>query len=133
MPVRRDFYGHEEWKPFRSDPDVSPFAEKNQLIYHEEWTGGLFRELSFIIRVMCQDAHPELVTAWHAIGATGKPDKAMEVLQDMAAVDYDKAAGEIKAALNSKNKVDEVRLATGLGNHFREQYLRAADLARLKR
>src|SRR5664279_3234155 len=37
MPVRRDFYVHEDWKPFRSDPEVSPFAEKNQLIYHAAW------------------------------------------------------------------------------------------------
>jgi len=133
MPVRRDFYAQEDWMKFRSDPDVSPFEEKNQLIYHEEWTGGLFRELSFIIRVMCQDDHPELVAAWRAIIAAGKPDQAMAVLQDMSAVDYDKAAGEIKTALGSKNKLEEVALAKRLGKLFREQYLRAAELAREKR
>ena len=133
MPVRRDFYAQEDWMKFRSDPDVSPFEEKNQLIYHEEWTGGLFRKLSFIIRVMCQDDHPELVAAWRAIIAAGKPDQAMAVLQDMSAVDYDKAAGEIKTALGSKNKLEEVVLAKRLGKLFREQYLRAAELARAKR
>jgi len=133
MPVRRDFYAQEDWMKFRSDPDVSPFEEKNQLIYHEEWTGGLFRELSFIIRVMCQDDHPELVAAWRAIIAAGKPDQAMAVLQDMSAVDYDKVAGEIKTALGSKNKLEEVALAKRLGKLFREQYLRAAELARAKR
>ena len=133
MPVRRDFYAQEDWKKFRSDPGVSPFAEKNQLIYHEEWTGGLFRELSFIIRVMCQDDQPELVAAWRAIIAAGKADQAMAVLQDMSAVDYDKAAGEIKAALGSKNKLEEVALAQRLGKLFREQYRRAAELARAKK
>ena len=133
MPVRRDFYAQEDWKKFRSDPGVSPFAEKNQLIYHEEWTGGLFRELSFIIRVMCQDDQPELVAAWRAIIAAGKADQAMAVLQDMSAVDYDKAAGEIKAALGSKNKLEEVALAKRLGKLFREQYRRAAELARAKK
>jgi ABC-type Fe3+ transport system substrate-binding protein len=133
MPVRRDFYAQEDWGRFRSDPGVSPFAEKNQLIYHEEWTGGLFRELAFIIRVMCQDDQPELVAAWRAIIAAGKPDQAMAVLQDMSAVDYDKAAGEIKTALGSKNKLEEVTLARRLGNLFREQYRRAAELARAKR
>ena len=133
MPVRRDFYAQEDWKKFRSDPDVSPFAEKNQLIYHEEWTGGLFRELSFIIRVMCQDDQPELVAAWRAIIAAGKPEQAMAVLQDMSAVDYDKAAGEIKTALGSKNKLEEVALAKRLGKLFREQYRRATELARAKR
>ena len=133
MPVRRDFYAQEDWKKFRSDPGVSPFAEKNQLIYHEEWTGGLFRELSFIIRVMCQDDQPELVAAWRAINAAGKPEQAMAVLQDMSAVDYDKAAGEIKTALSSKNKLEEVALARRLGKLFREQYQRAAELARAKK
>ncbi len=133
MPVRRDFYAQEDWKKFRSDPGVSPFAEKNQLIYHEEWTGGLFRELSFIIRVMCQDDQPELVAAWRAIIAAGKADQAMAVLQDMSAVDYDKAAGEIKTALGSKNKLEEVALAKRLGKLFREQYRRAAELARAKK
>ena len=94
MPVRRDFYAREDWKPFRSDPEVSPFEDKNQLIYHAAWTDGLFRELAFIIRVMCQDTHPELARAWRAIIAAGKPPQAMAVLQDMSAVDYDKAAGE---------------------------------------
>ena len=36
----------------------------------------------------------------------------------------------VKVALNSKNKVDEVRLASALAEHFRQQYLRAAEVAR---
>jgi len=31
--------------------------------------------------------------------------------------------------LNSKNKVDEVRLASVLADHFRQQYLRATAVA----
>lgn len=133
LPVRRDFYTREDWKPWRSDPEVSPFGEQNQLIYHSAWTDGLFREMAFIIRVACQDPHPELVAAWRAIIAAGKPPQAMATLQDMSAVSYDQAAGEIKAALNSRDKVDEVALAGRLGRKFREQYARAAELARLKR
>ncbi len=130
MPVRRDFYARADWKQYCSDPEVSPFEEKDQLIYHDEWTGSLFQELAFIVRVMCQDTQPELVDAWRAIIKAGKPDAALAALQDMSAVDYDKAAGEIKAALNSPNKIDALRLARRLGDHFREQYRRAADLAR---
>ncbi|MFA5057303.1 MAG: ABC transporter substrate-binding protein [Opitutaceae bacterium] len=130
MPVRRDFYTREDWKQYRSDPDVSPFAEQNQLIYHEEWTDGIFRELAFIIRVMCQDTHPELVAAWKDIIAAGQPEAALAVLQDMSAVDYDRAAGAIKAALGSKNKAEELALAKRLGRSFRDQYRRAAEIAR---
>ncbi len=133
LPVRRDFYAHADWKPYRSDPDVSPFGDRNQLIYHDAWTGRLFREMAFIIRVMCQDTHPELVRAWRAIIKAGRPDAAMAVLQDMSAVDYDKAKGEIKAALDSPNKLDELRLARRLGDRFRAQYRRAEDLAKIAR
>ena len=56
----------QDWQQYRSDPEVSPFEGKNQLIYHDEWTGGLFQELAFIVRVMCQDTQPELVDAWRA-------------------------------------------------------------------
>ena len=132
MPVRCDFYSHEEWKPFRSDPEVSPFAEKDQLVYHTTWTAGLFREQAFIIRIMCQDLHPELVSAWRQIIAAGMPPAAMEALQDLSAEDYDKAAGEIKAALNSRNRIDEIVLARRLGAIFKDHYQRAEDLARLK-
>ena len=133
LPVRRDFYAREDWKQYRSDPAVSPFDGQKQLIYHESWTGGLFRELSFVIRIMCQDLHPELVSAWRAVIAAGRPDDALAVLQDMSAVDYDQATGAIQTALESKNKVDELALARRLGRQFRAQYRRAEELARTHR
>jgi ABC-type Fe3+ transport system substrate-binding protein len=131
MPVRRDFYAHQEWNGFRSNPNVSPFAPDHQLIYHATWTSGRFRELAFIIRIMCQDLHPELISAWRSVVAAGKPPAAMAALQDMSAVDYDKAGGEIKAALDSANRIDEVAMARRLAGIFRDQYQRAGDLARL--
>ena len=131
MPVRRDFYTHTDWLPYRSDPDVSPFdGGTDQLIYHDAWTGGLFQELAFIVRVMCQDTQPDLVRAWRAIIAAGKPDAAMAALQDMSAVDYDKAGGEIKAALTSPNKIEALQLEKRLEEHFRAQYRHATELAR---
>jgi len=133
MPVRRDFYAREDWKPWRSDPDVNPFSEKKQLIYHAAWTDGLFRELAFIIRVMCQDTHPQLTKAWRAIAAAGRPPEAMAALQNLSAVDYDKTAGEIKSALESKNKIDEIELARKLASGFKDHYQRAEALARIKR
>jgi hypothetical protein len=133
MPVRRDFYAREDWKRWRSDPEVSPFEGNDQLIYHAGWTDGLFRELAFIIRVMCQDTHAELASALRVTIAAGRPPEAMAALQDMSAVDYDKTAGEIKSALGSRNKVDEVLLAQKLTRTFQDQYRRAEELARAKR
>ncbi len=131
LPVRRDFYAHQEWKALRNDTETEPFAQENQLIYRGEWTGGVFRELAFIIRVMGQDTHPELVKAWKAINAAPEPikSKALAALQDLSMVGYDRAKGDIKRALGSKNKVDEIRLANELGSEFRRNYARALELA----
>lgn len=132
LPVRRDFYEHTEWKPLRSDPDVAPFSEREQLVYEPEWTDRVFREMAFVIRVMCLDTHDELLAAWRAINAAPVPTrtKALAVLQDLSLVTLERTAGPIHAALNSKDKVDEVRLARDLGVAFRAQYLRAAAVAR---
>lgn len=129
LPVRRDFYT-DQHRSFRSDPDDEPYAAGEQLIYRAQWTGFLFREMSFVIRVMGFDAHQELVEAWKVIIDAGQPPEAMAVLQDMSAVDYDIARGRVKEVIGARNKVRELELAKELGNHFRQQYAEAARVAR---
>lgn len=134
LPIRRDFYANPEFAAHRSDPEVNPYAGENPLVYNAAWTGAIFREMSFIIRVMCLDPHPELAAAWRAINAPGLDPaaraRALAVLTDLSVVDHGAAFGRVKTALTSKNRVDEVRLANELGTHFREQYRRAAEIAR---
>ena len=132
LPVRRDFYTHAEWTALRSDPEAQPFGQKEQLIYRNEWTGGIFREMAFVIRIMCQDTHGELTRAWRAINAAppAVQAEALAVLADLSAVDYDRTGKEIRAALGSKNKVDEIKMANELGATFRRNYARAEAIAR---
>ena len=132
MPVRRDFYAHEEWKPLRSDPEANPYAGTDQLVYHPEWTERLFGELAFVVRIMDADTHDELVAAWRAINAAPEParSQALAILQDLSAIGYDRAAGEITQALTSRDQVDEVRLARELADGFRRQYARAEAFAK---
>lgn len=132
LPVRKDYYTHTEWQAYRSDPDANPFAQSDPLIYRVERTGGVFRELAFIIRVMCLDTHGELRQAWRAINAAPEParGRALAVLQDLTAISYERTNTDIKRALGSRNKVDEIRMANELGAAFRAQYHRAEELAR---
>ncbi|HTL68207.1 MAG TPA: ABC transporter substrate-binding protein [Lacunisphaera sp.] len=134
LPVRRDFYAHEEWRGFRSDPEVDPYAASAALVYQPAWTGGLFREIAFIARVMCQDTQEELRRAWQAIHAPGveaaRAAAATRILQDLSFVSYDQARTTIKAALEVKDKAAELRLARELGDRFRRQYTTAAAIAR---
>jgi len=129
LPIRRDFYA-EEFKPHRSDPNDAPYAAENPLVYHGSWTGGVFREMAFVIRVMCLDTHPELVASWREIIRGGQPPEALAAMANLTAVSYAEVNGRIKQALASKNRVDEVNLANELAGRFRRQYLLAAELAR---
>ena len=130
LPIRRDFYTAKEFLPYRSDPEVNPYEAANPMIYHSAWTNGLVREMAFVVRVMCQDTHAELVAAWKEIIRAGLPPAALAAMSDLSAVSYSEMNGRIKQALNSKDKVDEVRLARELADAFRRQYARAADIAR---
>ena len=132
LPVRRDFY-RDDFKPFRSDPDDAPYATADQLIYRAGWARGLFREMSLIVRIMGFDTHPELVAAWREIIAAGQPAEAMAVFQDIEFVNYAQAMGRIKQTLGARDKVEELELAKELGRKFREQYARAAEIARKSR
>jgi ABC-type Fe3+ transport system substrate-binding protein len=134
LPIRRDFYGREDWKTLRSDPEVAPYSGDNPLIYNQTWTSGeTFRAMAFVIRVMCLDTHPELVHAWREIIAAGMPREALAELGNLSSVSYENVQGRIRQALTSKNKVDEIHLANELANGFRAQYSRAAEIARRHR
>jgi hypothetical protein len=88
--------------------------------------------MSFVIRVMCQDTHAELVAAWRAINAAPEPRRAraLAVLQDVSAIDYERVNGEIHRRLGARDQVEELRLAKELAEIFRTHYLRAAAIAR---
>jgi ATP-dependent exoDNAse (exonuclease V) alpha subunit len=88
--------------------------------------------MAFIIRVVCLDTHAELKDAWRAINAAPPEARAqaLAVLSDLSVVDYDRANKEVKQALGSKNKVDEIKLANQLGAVFRQNYFRAEQIAK---
>src|ERR1700690_1398870 len=131
LPVRRDFYSRGEWRQYRSDPDADPYSQGKLLVHHDEWTGPLFLEMEFIIRVMDLDTHPELARAWKALIAAPEPRRglALTAMQDMSRVDYGQALGRITAGIRSKNKVDQVEMARDLGEWFRANYARAERIA----
>jgi len=129
LPVRKELYA-EEFRAFRSDPDVHPYEEARLFTYHPAWTAPLFKTMSFIIRVMCLDAHDEQARAWKALAEAQFPREALRTFTDVSAVDYESALQKIKPVLGSADRIQEVRLARELGDHFRRQYLEAERLAK---
>jgi len=129
LPIRRELYAP-EFRPYRSDPEVDPYIQAGSFVYHEQWTGPLFRTISFIVRAMCIDPHEELRAAWQDLAAAGFPPDAMAVFSNVSNVNYAAASGPVKEALRSGKKIDQVRLAKDLSDAFRLQYQQAAGLAR---
>lgn len=128
LPVRPGLYG-EEHQRCLSDPNVNPYAENETFVYHVEWTGPLFNAIRFIIKTGFIDAHDELREAWKALCEHDFPPAAAASFKDLSMVDYDQALTAIRGALNSKNKIDELRLVRKLSRHFREQYKMTVYLA----
>lgn len=128
LPVLPELYAP-EFARFRSDPDVDPYRDA-KLNYRAEWTGSLLRTIGFVVRTMCIDSHEELRNAWEALAAAKFPPEATTLFDDVTAVGYPAATGPLKTALGSAQKIDQVRLARVLGDQFRAQYRRVAELAR---
>jgi ABC-type Fe3+ transport system substrate-binding protein len=129
LPIRKELYAP-EYASFRSDPTVFPYEEARSFTYHDAWTEPLFSALRFIIRVSCIDAHDEQVAAWRALIAANFPPQAMAAFTDVSAIDFAAAKNVIKPRLRGSTPLAEVELARQLGDHFRDQYRRAEQLAR---
>jgi hypothetical protein len=85
--------------------------------------------MAFIIRVICLDLHHEQSEAWQALVKAGFPPEATKKFTDLEEVGYTASKTTIKEAISSKNRLDEVRLAQNLAEHFRQQYQEATKLA----
>lgn len=133
-PIRPELY-KAEWAPYRADADVNPYLATGSFTYHREWTGRLFSELRTLIRVCFIDVHDELAEAWAAIaearreGRIDAANRAEAVFSDLSRISYTEANTTIDAALKAP-KIEEVRLARALSDHFRMQYAKARDVAR---
>lgn len=128
MPVRRDFYT-EENRQYRSDPDIYPYEDAKAFVYQGGWTASLFDQIRFIIRYSFIDVHDELVGAWSALIEHDFPPEATALFNDLSAISYDAAQTTISARMNAESKIEEVRLARELSDHFRKRYAEVRMLA----
>jgi ABC-type Fe3+ transport system substrate-binding protein len=129
LPLRPELY-QPEYRQYFADPEINPYDEAGKFVYHGEWTGALFRTFSFIVRVMCIDTNVELREAWAALIKANFPPQATAAFEDVSAVDFATAKTTIKTALSSPDKIQQVRLAKDLADHFRAQYRRTIELAK---
>jgi len=108
---------------YRADRDTHPYAPTHPFVYHDAWTGPLFR-------AMCVDPAPELREAYQALTAAGFPPRATALFDDVSAVDYETVKGPLRAALRATNALDEVTWSNRLVRQFRDQYRQVTALAR---
>lgn len=135
QPVRRDSYAPEQLA-LSTDPEVLPYSPENTFVYRAEWTGKLFNELAFVIRVAALDSGPELKAAWLALIEAGFPPEATTRFSDVSRVSREQVAAEIAPIVSARARnarILQVQLSKELAAHFREQYREAERLARAGR
>jgi len=129
LPILPALYAP-QYDDYRTDRDTNPYAPSHPFVYHEAWTGPLFRAIAFVVRVMCVDPAPELRDAYQALAQAGFPPQATALFDDVSALDYDTVKGPLRAALRAPNALDEVTWSNRLVRQFRDQYRQVAALAR---
>ena len=127
--IRPDLF-QPEFTAYLSDPNYRPYERASQFYYHVDWTGPLFSEIRFLIRVMCLDLHPELKAAWKALIDHEFPPDAVRLFEDVSVLSYERVLEEYAPIVGSGNPEDEVVLARELGEVFRQQYAEVVRLAR---
>ena len=125
--IRPDMYTA-EYLPLMSDPDYLPYERAADFYYHADWTGPLFSEIRFLIRVMSLDLHPELKAAWAALIENDFPKEATRLFDDLSILDYDLVLEKYAPIVGSGDPEAEVALARELGAKLREQYERVRIL-----
>ncbi len=129
QPIRPTLY-RPEYRQYAADPEADPYAQAAAFEYHGEWTGRLFRTMSFVIRTMCIETHAELTEAWAALIAAGFPPEATAKFSDLSFVDYATCQNQILPVLRDSEKVEEIRLSKKLSDRFRQNYEEALALAK---
>jgi iron(III) transport system substrate-binding protein len=126
--IRPDIYSASNLA-LMSDPEYRPYERASEFSYHPEWTGPLFSEIRFLIRVMCLDLHPELKAAWASLLENNFPAEATRVFDDLSSLAYDTVLENYAPIIGSGNPEAEVVLARELGSLFREHYKEVVRLA----
>ena len=130
MPIRRDYY-IETNLAHAADPELRPLEPGMAFQYKPEYTADLFASIRFLIRAMCIDPHEELKEAWHELIAHDFPPEATRVFSELPeSVSYEAVRKKIAPVLKAKDAVATARLARQLSETFRQNYLKARDLAR---
>jgi len=127
--IRKDFYTEAHF-PYMSEPDYLPYERSKRFYYHREWTGGLFSEIRFLIKVMSMDDHEALKAAWHALIDHDFPPQATALFEDVSNLEYDLVSEQYAPIVGGRDPIKEVVLARELGKDFREQYRKVEALAK---
>ncbi len=127
-PVRKDMYTPEILAD-TTMPEAHPYTDTSNFSYRRDLTGSAFNTLRNLIKIICIDSHEELKESWHAISEAGMPPEALAVFSDVSAVTY-ATAGKGDAGLDSPDALKAAERATELGEWFRANYRKAAEIAR---
>lgn len=134
-PIRKELYA-DKYLAYRANPELNPYRDVGDFVYHRQWSVLIFKPLRFIIKVAFIDTHKELARAWKAIiearnqGRVEDADRALVVFQNFDVFNYQRVIDNIQLTLFSGDALDIIQLQGSLTHHFRRQYSEAERLAK---
>jgi len=134
LPIRRDLYVPEYLRNM-SDPQALPYENAAGFAYHSEWTGPLFSVIRALVKAMCIDPQDELQEAWREINEAGGAEKCSQAFAIFSTLppEAEYRTARSKTAALITNKLEEGRLLRKWTVFFREQYRKAAEVAKAHR
>lgn len=134
-PILKTVYQSEFLENF-DNPDVNPYREAANFTYREAWTKPVFRALGLIFKMAFLDPEDLLHKAWSRIqkayqsGRHEDANRALAVMQNLELFVYDRVITEVMPETRNKDYLKAIQYQTDIANHFREQYRRAAEIAK---
>jgi len=128
LPIRRDIYTPEAMAASTLESG-NPYEDTGNFIYQKDLTGSSFNTLRQLVKVMCIDSHKEMKEAWALMAAAGMPEEAVAAFHDVSRATYD-IAGHGDPRFDKASPLEVASYASDLGQWFRANYRKAADISR---
>ncbi|MDR1432971.1 MAG: extracellular solute-binding protein [Puniceicoccales bacterium] len=134
VPILKTVY-EEQYKQYRCDPTVDPYAAASSFTSHDEWMGKVYGYIGVVIKLAFIEPSCELSDAMSAIiraSGEGRERDAAEaygVLSDLSDMSYENLVSQIIPVLAGKDVLRNAVLQNEISEKYRLQYLKAKRIA----
>lgn len=121
---------------YHDDPGINPYHDAGDFVYHKDWTKSVFNAIGLVFKLAFLDPNDMLIKAQKAIikaersGRLEDAKKAREIMQNLDVFAFDEVKDKVLKEVKNKDPLKAIRYQTQIANQFREQYIRAREIAK---